>query len=279
MNFELIEKVKSSIDKFNDAEFYSIAEESVIIKNIKNQSLWKVPIMINENDTLVYQADKAEQVKDGILTEEESFKENSKKLNDIIRGIFCENKSEAISDLKTAINELPSINLSIFESKKEEKYSLPSEGKLEAVKNIYESFAQKIDAYQNQLINFKELGNFFNEENTPKSESIIDPVAIIEAYENKLKSQDIINKSLEKVLNFYEAIKENFSDNVSTFIVENMNLGKADKIKIEAAKIITLAKRQYSEDVSISEDAKRLILCKIRNSLQPYSKHPNTKNL
>ena len=39
-----IEKIKQSIDTFNDAEFYSFgeSENQVIIKSLKDQSLWAI---------------------------------------------------------------------------------------------------------------------------------------------------------------------------------------------------------------------------------------------
>lgn len=259
MDFKIIEKVKSSIDKFDDAEFYSVSEQSVIVKNTKNQSLWRVPFSFNESGTLVFSAKEAEQVKEGVLTETEKFQKNTKDLKTIIRGIFCENKEEAIKDLKAAIAELPMVDNSVFEQKESQEYKLPSSGIVEAVKTIYDLFGRKVTAYQESLKQFKDLGTLFEQDNTPKKENILDPEAILEAYSQKLEAQKSISESLELISNFYEGVKENFDEEVSNFIIEGFDLSNADKIKIEAAKAVTMAKRQFGDAINITEDAKKLI--------------------
>ena len=84
-NFELVDKIKTSIDIFNDAEYYSIAEDnSVVAKNLKDNSLWK--FKYNEDKgNISYDTKSAEMVREPDVTKEEIFESNTDNLKDDIQ--------------------------------------------------------------------------------------------------------------------------------------------------------------------------------------------------
>ena len=85
MNFKKIEKIKNSIEFFEDAEFYSMAaKDAVIVKNIENEVLWEVPFTTVEGVT-VFDGKKAKIV--GEAMEDDSDEELIEEDVDAVYGV------------------------------------------------------------------------------------------------------------------------------------------------------------------------------------------------
>lgn len=250
MAFDKLQKLIHSVETFNDAAFYSLGPdgESVIIQNENDESLWQVPVSVEE-EAFLFDGESAICVQEAEKTEEEVFQDNSESLKDSIAAIF-EDVDAGVEAVREHFKTLPNYEPTA-ENIAENAYSLPSEGKISAVSSIFKKFGEKVERYEREIADFEAYGNFF-ENGAPRSEKVLDPTFLLEMYEAKQESKDKYFESLASLVEFNSEVKETFSETAAQYIVENFK--PTNNIKLEIPKLLVRAK-QLDREINVVDDA------------------------
>jgi len=244
-----LEKIKTSIDTFNDAEFVSLGENAneIIIKSLIDQSLWKINY-IEENDELIFDTENAEKIKEGVPSEKEQYKENVSNLFKSLKNVFSEDFEEALEDVKTYLHFIPK-DVPVFEEETtEEEYQFEGE--------YFTSLKSGIEKYYEAKKDFAELGNLFEDEEI-KRDKFFDPLTLIESLHNKNEASEKFLENVELIVNFNNKVTEIFeNEEIAKFVASKIDLANP---KISVPKALVLAKKQFEEDFNIVEKQKEVL--------------------
>lgn len=246
-----IEKIKQSVDTFNDAEFFSFGEDKnqVIIKSLNDGSLWTINY-IEQNEAIVFDTENAEKIKEGeqAVSEEAEYKETVHGLMNSLKNVFSENSEEALESVRGYIHVMPREVPTFEDEEQEDEYQFKGEfGKaLKAnVENFYE--AKK---------DFASLGYLFEGEEIKRGK-IFDPLLLIEALESKKEAQQGFIENLELVVAFKEKLSTIFeNEEVANFVATKMDLKNP---KISVPKALVLVRKNFNESFDIIEKQKEIM--------------------
>lgn len=269
MDFETLQRVKDSVNTFNDAEFVSIVNENtVLIKSLRNQSAWKIGFAINEDDVLVFDTTNAECVQEGDESVDKIAESQSTALKENLKKMFSFEESER-AEAKAALrvlfeNTIPESEFEALKVKEAEftpkvERALVAEGTFESVGKIAAKFADKYAKWvqaENDLI---DSASMFGEDFQIKKEKFIDPVHILEFAEFKRSEEAAQDKTIESIQKFKQTLDESYGTKVGQYIFENI---KHDSKLSHILKTLVTAKKTMGEDgekiASVNEEAKKL---------------------
>ncbi len=103
-----IENIKNTVGDMNGKFICFINEREALIQNIKDQSIWQVPFIENEN-SFIFDGTKAQKLQAGRKSKNNPVNSYANRLQKNIRNLFKNNYEEAIADLKYTISTLPYI--------------------------------------------------------------------------------------------------------------------------------------------------------------------------
>ena len=257
MEFKNIEKIKKSVETFDDAKFFSLNEDNkIIIQNIKDKSLWQIGFLESEG-VIVFDTEDAEMIQEGEVDKKTAFIEKAQMLMSTLQGIFSEDEeksTESINTVKKYFGDsemFPVVDkeeLFKEETEVKEKNTLSSIGSLPEVKSIYESFNEKIKEYEKLEKEFLENGKLFNEDNEIKKGKIFDPVLVLEAADGKNKAQEKFFENTQAIIDFKERLDEEFESEIAEFIFDHIDLTKDSKIAITSALVKARTKFNTEEE-------------------------------
>lgn len=268
MNFKKIETIKNSIEFFEDAEFYSMSgKDSVIVKNINNDTLWKVPFTVVE-DVMLFDGKKSVLVgeenvddeSDEELLEEDAdavFGQNGN-LVDISKQIFSEEidldiLKEKILAYQFKANKI-SNNYDINESKSEKQTE----------KSIGYLFEDKLNLYEKEKENFLNNGYMFDENEEIKKEFLVDPIYLVTLYEEKTKKTSeffsFIDNEYSQARKIVDRVNEAFEDTEipANELFESVDFTDKNSIKTKIVKNLLVIKKKHGLNFSINEMSKKV---------------------
>ena len=269
MDFETLQRVKDSVNTFNDAEFVSIVNENtVLIKSLRNQSTWKIGFAINEDDILIFDTKEAECVAEGDESADQIAESQSKALKENLKKMFSFEESER-AEAKAALKVLfestiPESEFELLKQKEAEftpkvEKALVAEGTFESVGNIATKFADKFSQWvqaENDLIS---SASFFGEDFQIKKDKFIDPIHVLDFAEFKRVEEAAGDKLVETVLKFKQSLDESYGEKIGAYIFENI---KHDSKLSHILKTLVTAKKTMDPEgtkiASVNEEAKKL---------------------
>lgn len=269
MDFETLQRVKESVNTFNDAEFVSLVNENtVLIKSLRNESVWKVGFVINENDFLVFDTTDAECVQEGDASVDQIVESQNKELNENLLKMFSFDESEraeAKASLKSLFeNTIPEEEFEKLKSSESQFSSkldkaLVSEGTIPQVAKIAEKFSNKYSEWVTAESELIESASMFAEDFSIKKEKFVDPVHVLDAAEFKRLEESSNDSVIESILKFKQILDESYGSKVGAYIFENI---KHDSKLSHILKTLVTAKKTLGEDGakidSVNEEAKKL---------------------
>jgi hypothetical protein len=232
-----IEKIKTSIDTFNDAEFFTFGEQEnqIIVKSLNDGSLWALNYIEAEGE-IVFDTEKAEKIKDGEPSEKQLYKEEMSELFSSLKGVFSEDADSAIEKLKIQLRSVPKQVPTFEEAQEEKEYEFEGEFFTDLAKNVKSYYEAKKD--------FEALGSLF-EGSEIKRGQIFDPLMLLEANYAKQKASDSFLENVQLIVFFKEKLETLFEDkDIAEFVTFKMDLRNP---KVSIPKALVLAKKQYAE--------------------------------
>ena len=223
MNYTDFKKIKERIEVFEDAIFVSLqGDDKVIIKSPK-YDLWSVPFSY-VNDELTLFGEEAQLVEERIEIVEE--------VNDInaINAVILESASD--KDEERYFDGITRLVDAFMESRKAKKlqaslsegFEDENEDEEQEVDNIFwenqnpssQEFTKEFISYWEDKLedvksNFNELfaaGFLFDSDNSFKSETIVDPMLLLEGYKNKQEKVQEFFERLSSVNEWYLKAEE-----------------------------------------------------------------------
>ena len=223
MNYKDFKKIKERIEVFEDAVFVSLqGDDKVIIKSPK-YDLWSVPFSY-VNDELTLFGEEAQ------LVEERS--EIVEEVNDInaINAVILESASD--KDEERYFDGITRLVDAFMESREAKKLQASlnegledeDEDEEQEVDNVYwenqnpssQEFTKEFISYWEDKLedvksNFNELfaaGFLFDSDNSFKSETIVDPMLLLEGYKNKQEKVQEFFERLSSVNEWYLKAEE-----------------------------------------------------------------------
>lgn len=233
-----IEKIKQSIDTFNDAEFYSFgeSENQVIIKSLKDQSLWAINYVEAEG-VLVFDTEKAEKIQEGEKSEKEEYQEQISGVFENLKRVFSEDSEAAIENLKLQLKTVPR-DIPVFEEEEEQQEEFVFEG------DFFTSLKDNVKKFYEAKKDFASLGNLF-EGSEIKRGQIFDPIVLLEALQSRHQASETFLENVQLIVSFKErltAVLEN--EDLADFVTFKMDLRNP---KVSVPKALVLAKKQFAE--------------------------------
>ena len=267
MNFKKIEKIKNSIEFFEDAEFYSMAaKDAVIVKNIENEVLWEVPFTTVEGVT-VFDGKKAkivgEEMEDD--SDEELIEEDvdavygvNGKLTDITKEILMEE-----IDMDILRDKILSYQFKTMEKNSNYRFeeAIKTEEKTES--KVIKLFAESLEKYEKEKEVFMSNGYMFNENEEIKKEFLVDPIYLTTIYEEKIKNTQkfftFIENEYSKAMQVVEKVNEAFEDTEipANELFEGIDFANKDDIKTKVLKNLLVIKKKHGLNFSINEMNKK----------------------
>ena len=86
MNFEKFKSVKSKLEKLPNVKFYFLSKDTVILRNTKNDGLYQIPCVFEENDTLTLVLSQGQLVEEGKKSNAEIVKAYQEELKSLPLG-------------------------------------------------------------------------------------------------------------------------------------------------------------------------------------------------
>lgn len=236
-----IEKIKNSIDTFNDAEFFTFGEEKnqVIIKNTNDNSLWAINY-IEAEETIIFDTEKAEKIQEGEPSAKEQYQESVNGLMTSLKGIFEDDSEKALESIKGYIKTLPHA-VPTFESEEQEP-----EEKFEGTHLT--ALAENVNAFYQAKKDFGQLGYLF-ESSEIKKGKIFDPLLLVNVLDSKNKSRESFIENVQLIVSFKEKLATIFeNEDIASFISAKMDLKNP---KVSIPKALVLVKKKFEEDFNI----------------------------
>lgn len=245
--YEKISSVKSEVESFKNARFFSMdGENACIVENTVNKALFSIPFEISESG-ITFDGTQAKLVKEKTLTPIEEFSKNKQNLNATIKGIFEEGKlEESLASLKKLVHELPSVDPTVL--------VVPAPQKEE----IYEGLlADKVNAFLAEKKNYENSLSLFDEEQNV----VQDKIAISKF--KKIEAE--INEELEafkKAVTAYKLFEEELKEIVPDEKVREKLLKDVDletDISVSVPRSLVVAKNTITEELNVLETSSKII--------------------
>ena len=289
MNFKKIEKIKNSIEFFEDAEFYSMAaKDAVIVKNIENEVLWEVPFTIVE-DVMVFDGKKAKIVgeemeddSDEELIEEEvdAFYGVNGKLTDITKEILMEE-----IDMDMLRDKILSYQFKTMEKKSNYTFEEAVKPEEKKESKVAQMFAESLEKYEKEKETFMSNGYMFNENEEIKKEFIVDPIYLTTLYEEKIKNSQkfftFIENEYSKAMSIVEKVNQAFekTEIPANELFEGIDFANKNDIKTKVLKNLLVIKKKHGLNFSINEMNKKVdgLLEELYPMLEAFDAHAEGK--
>jgi len=268
MDFETLTRVKESVDTFNDAEFVSLVNENtVLIKSLRNESVWKIGFAFNEEDILVFDTTAAECVQEGdenadtiVASQNKSLKENLIKMFSFDESEREEAKATVRSLFENTISdeEFATLKASEKEFSSALSKSLVAEGTIPEVAKIADKFGEKYGQWVTAESELIESASMFAEDFSIKKEKFVDPIHVLDVAEFKRIEESSNDKMIESIMKFKSSLDESYGAKIGTYIFENI---RHDSTLPKILKTIVTAKKTMDADGkigSVNEEAKKL---------------------
>ena len=244
-----IEKIKTSIDTFNDAEFFSFGEEKneVIIKSLNDGSLWKINYMEQEEE-IIFDTEKAEKIKDGEPSDKEIYKENVSSLMSSLKSVFSEDFEAAIEQVREHLKVIPK-EIPVFEeAETEEEYAFEGEH--------FASLGEKMKSYYEAKKDFASLGYMFEGEEI-KRDKLFNPLTLIDALKAKTQASDSFIENVQLIVSFKEKLEGIFENKeMANYVATKIDLKNP---KISIPKTLVVAKKQFEESFNVVDKQKEIL--------------------
>lgn len=263
MKYEQLSKISQSLEIFNDAKFLSLLDENTaIVQNIKTGSIHSLPFSFNENGTLEFHGEKSELLEVAETAVEESLETPS--INSIAYAIL---KSK-LNGNEEAYNEgVDFLKKNTFVSR-EKIESVTEDVIIEGADRVTLNEDQKawVDTFSNdwedklsQVVEsfngFLSYGNLF-ENDEVRQETITELPVVIDLYRNKIEQSEALFKYSDKVIEWFESVKEAIGENYSSKIFSKINpLSSSWKSDLTKA-LVTFKKEVNEAKISIPEVTK-----------------------
>lgn len=263
MKFEKFQKVKNDIEKLPNVLFYSFNEDTVIIQHKKNEALYQIPFTEEIDESVTLHLGAGKKVKEGKLTVEEEFKQNSANLRDSIKSIFT-NYDEGIKNLKKLIADLPNVDSEeiakrelVKEKTYEESIEEYASSHIKPVKNINSTFKRQLVEFNKTEQDFVQLFHIFNEDGTLKKHDL--NYELLKTYYNEsLTEYKEFCAKLDKMNGFVDSIKDIAGDDVfAEDIIRYINFEQ--NLKVTVPKAVVSAQREYGENVNVIDISKKIM--------------------
>lgn len=255
MNIQLVNKLKSSVNFFDDAEFVSIVSENeVLVRNTNNGSEWIIPFEITESEKILYKGAEAQCITEAQddFSEETKHNKNKKDIVEAISTIF-EDKDAGIKKLSELIRTLPMIS-----PKTEEVTTESEQPEKELV--FFKEFEDKIEEMNLVAEEFMQVGKMFDEDGDVKIDDFYEASAYKEAYEAKLENSKTFFENLEIYKEFYDEVKASFDEEIAQIIIESVDLTKPkDKYGMLISKNLVKFKQDTLTEFDLLEESKKAI--------------------
>ena len=253
MNIELVNKLKNSVNFFDDAEFVSlVSENEVLIRNTANGAEWLVPFEINESGILLYKGAEAECITeaDDEYSEETKHNKNVRSVMEAITSIF-ENKDEGIEKLSTLIKTLPLI---------EKTEEVVSEEVAQPELTYFKEFEDRLEEYNSLYEEFMLNGKVFDEDGDIRLEDFYEASVYKKPYEDKAEKAETFLESLETYKTFCEEVQATFEEDVAKVIIESIDFTKPkNKFNMLVAKNLVQFKQDTLSDINILDESKKAV--------------------
>jgi len=265
MNFIKFQEIKDKVEKLPNVNFYSFNEDTIIVKNTKNQALYQIPFTEEQDETLTLHLQEGEQVTEATPTLEEEFISYKKGIKNSVKKIFS-NYNEGVSDLKKYFQELPQIDIDSLKKDVNEKKSFAeaidvySKSDFEPIRNINKKFKKQLIEMNEDKKEFINLLNIFDENNNLKSYDL-NYDHFKSMYNESMLAYEEFNNTLKKMSKFHKAVERIvMNEDIAKNIIEKLDYTESAKISVP--KTLVKVKQLYKEDefkVSITDASKKII--------------------
>jgi len=247
-NYDKIKLVKDKVEKFNDVEFYSLAENnSLVIKNKKTSALYE--IKYNEsNGEFSFDTNDAILLSPKSKTEKETFSENANKLFTTIKKVFTEEDfNAAVKELKETIKTLPNASYN-------EEPIMYHKSTKQFRKKIGNSLQSKCDEMEKIKAEYKKIYNLFDENN-----DIIKSIFEIDKIEKVYTESEKVYETFKNSISLFTKLQENLSKKYNEDITnEIINSVSKQELKIAVPKAVVKIKASLNEDFNILDNTKQI---------------------
>lgn len=265
-NYNDLKLIEESINTFDDTEFISILnDKELIIKNASSENVYKVGYKIVNEDIIID------------TREFELVQENEKDINDLnikdkdvrdsikkgIKNFLNESNEEPIEQLNELLTNISfskrkkSEEQIIKESKEtiESKYDSFNEDERKVISSIVEKFGKQIAKYDVIFEEFKKNGKLFEDNGDIKEGVFMSPKRIIDLYSEKIKSFSELATGIDEVNTIIDTITEqlDLDEDLVSNIFEGVDFLNKEQYAMDLTKNIVAFKKQYDEDINVSE--------------------------
>lgn len=258
--YKIINQVRESLNMFDDAEFdMSLEDKNIVIKNLNNNKLWSLSFDVDENEKLTFDSSNSEIINEND-EEEETEEENKEVLKESFQKMLSaesesEDFEEALDLLKNSIKKykIKSKNTVVDKIEEENKINI-SEEDLEVVNKAIGKYDKVLKKYLENKNEFTAKGFLFDKNNEIKrSDKILDPITVLEWYKEKSNHRRKITEYSESIINFYNAVVEAYDETFTENVLPDYKSFGKSKFGINVTKNLVAYKKNYNEDINISE--------------------------
>lgn len=252
MNIQLVNKLKDSVNFFDDAEFVSlVSENQILVRNTNNGSEWLLPFVVNESGIVEYDGESAECITeaDEDFSEETKHKKNIKSLMESITMIF-EDKEKGIEQLSGLIKTLPMTS----------KPEIVTEEVTDTELKVFTDFQSQIDEFKTITEEFMTNGRLFDEDGDVRYEKFFEAKAFKKAYEEKLEKSEAFFENLTVYKEFCDEVNNSFDEEVAKIIIESVDFTTPkSKYKMLVSKNLVKFKQETQSEINVLDESTKAI--------------------
>jgi hypothetical protein len=252
MNIQLVNKLKDSVNFFDDAEFVSlVSENQILVRNTSNGSEWLLSFAINEAGVVEYDGENAECITEAAddFSEETKYKKNVKSLMESITMIF-EDKEKGIEQLSGLIKTLPMTA----------KPEVVTEEVAKTELKVFADYQAQVEEFNTIVEEFMANGKMFDEEGDVRYEKFFEAEAFKKAYEEKISKSEAFFENLVVYKEFCDEVKNSFDDEVAKIIIESIDFTTPkSKYKMLVSKNLVKFKQETQSEINVLDESTKAI--------------------
>jgi hypothetical protein len=259
MNYTLLKNLKLSIDTFDDASFVSLLnEETAIVQNNKNKSLWSLPFSVLEDNTFVFHPVNGELLEDG----EAEIEEYQESLSEINKNILVALRESDDSSYRESLGDL----LKFFDPSKIKKeiqnedplfegthYELLSEEEQSWMKSFQNRWSEKMNKIRASFLDFQSSGSLFEGNQIKSIDEMYDPLFLLNLYQESL----IVKEFEMENVHLFSEWSSRVDEILSAEVLEGIN-PLSESWKTDLLKNLVHYKKDKDSSIAIHEIAKQI---------------------